>query len=385
MGYFKDIRSGAAADGPNMSSSRVLAAIDVGTVSTRLIVARVDEAGDIEPIERQATITNLGLNVDKTGRLDPSAVRDTCECVRAYGRRMGELETSFVKGQQARSEAVAIALTSAARDAENADQLLDLLSDIGLDPQIIPGQVEARLSLLGVTGDFASGTRVLVADVGGGSTELSLGLRDARTGALLAGDCRSFDVGCRRITERFLHAGPTDVPSGEQIAAARSFVRDVLGAYFSSASSQTEGESPNPAADVLACVGGTATSLVAIDARLVPYDSSYVHLHRMSRSRVHDLAQRLLAMTLDELRELPGLQPKRAPVIGAGALIIDELLAASGFDAYVASESDSLFGLLRCAYAELVHAEDPLAPLWRARLTDADAFVLACEQDANVR
>ena len=112
--------------------------------------------------------------------------------------------------------------------------------------------------------------------------------------------------------------------------------------------------------DTLVCVGGTATSLVAVANRLVPYDSAFVHLHRMAHAEVGALAARLLALSPAQRRDLPGLQPKRADVIAAGALILDELMAAGDFDAYTCSESDSLVGLLVCARAALAGEPSPL-------------------------
>lgn len=386
--------------------TRLLAAVDVGTVSTRLILAEVTDDGRVRPLERQATITNLGSGVDATGALEPAAIERTCATVADYGARLAELAE---RGQAA--EYVAITLTSAARDASNAADLLGRLAALGLEAQVIPGEVEARLSLLGVTSDFA-GQAVLVADIGGGSTELIEGRREAggrpnvpgegdgtggvqggmqaagagvgeseegaarpapmvppTPGALLVGRGVSYDVGCRRVTERFFADEQT--PSPAAIDAARAFVRGTLGAFFALSGS---GEVPAPT--TLACVGGTATSLVAVANRLVPYDSSFVHLHRTARIQVSELAERLLAMGVAERRALPGLQPKRADVIAAGALILDELMGLGGFDEYVASESDSLFGLLACVACAIDGRPSPIG--WQPCTGDAAPFLEAC-------
>ncbi len=399
-----------AADGAgetmtDAEGAMTLAAIDVGTVSTRLIVSEVDAAGRTRPFERQARITNLGMGVDATGRLEAAAIERTVACVTAYGRRVAELAREAREGHGA-SEGngthedgapaarwVTITLTSAARDAANADDLLGALRARGLDPQVIPGDVEARLALLGVTSDFP-GQDVLVADVGGGSTELVCGRRDAD--GLHVGRGHSFDVGCRRVTERFFGTGG-GIPPTDGVRAARAFVRETLGAFFaddfagagalaagdaianaSSASASPASPAPFVAPRTLVGVGGTATSLVAVAHELVPYDPAFVHLRRMPRDLVRDLARRLLAMDVEQRRALPGLQPKRADVIAAGALIIDELMDVGGYDAYVASESDSLIGLLTCEYAAAHGVPGPLAPLWDARVTDAATFCDRC-------
>lgn len=333
---------------------RTLAAIDIGTVSTRLIVARVDEAGRVSPLDRQAIITNLGLGVDARGLLDQQAVDLTCQVVAGYCVRIPR-----------DAERVAVTLTSAARDASNADAVLCPLREMGLDPQVIPGQVEARLSLLGVTSDFV-GTPVLVADIGGGSTELVEGMR-RRDAHLQVGRAVSLDVGCRRVTERFF--GEADVPAPDDVRAARAFVLETLAPFFCAGEGGGQTGSPR----TLACVGGTATSLVAVANGLVPYDSSFVHLHRTTRDCVRGLAERLLAMDGAARRSLPGLQPKRADVIGAGALILDVLMEAGGFDEYVASESDSLFGLLACMRAQADGVPSPFG--WEVRTSPASAVV----------
>lgn len=323
---------------------RTLAAIDIGTVSTRLIVARVSPAGSVEPLERQATITDLGEGVDAAGRLSGEAIARTCDVVAGYLRA---IRSWAERGE--RVEAVAAAATSASRDAENAGEFLDAMRGMGLAPQVIAGGVEARLALLGVTGDFA-GQRVLVADIGGGSTELTVGGR-AGDGGLEVGASVSYDVGCRRVAERFFDGG-APAASPDAIRAARSFVSGELGRF----SAEAGGALP----PTLVCVGGTATSLVSVANRLVPYDSSFVHLHRTARAEVGGLAERLLAMTSEERAALPGLQPKRASVIASGALILDELMGLGGWDAYVASEADSLFGMLLCMDAELGGGPSPI-------------------------
>lgn len=372
---------------PQARDARLLAAVDVGTISTRLILAEVDVSGRVSPLERQAIITNLGSGVDATGALEPAAIERTCATIGGYGARLAELAAA---GRPA--DRIAVTLTSAARDASNAGELLDRLGAMGLEPQVIPGEVEARLSLLGVTSDFPD-KGVLVADIGGGSTELIEGRRatGAAAGALSVGRGVSYDVGCRRVTERFF--GGAQIPSLAAIDEARSFVRETLAPFFltdagiapagvdaisEDAAGPLADAAGEGAAGTLACVGGTATSLVAVANRLVPYDSAFVHLHRTSRAQVSELAARLLDMGPGERRELPGLQPKRADVIAAGALILDELMGLGGFREYVASESDSLFGLLACVRCGLDGVASPIG--WPPRTSDAAAFLATCQR-----
>ena len=329
---------------------RTLAAIDIGTVSTRLIVARVAPNGAVDALVRDAQVTDLGEGVDASGELLQRAIDRTCAVVADYVARIDGMA-----GEGLPVEAVATTTTSAARDASNAAELLGRLTEMGLAPQVIDGGIEARLALLGVTGDFPD-TDVLVADIGGGSTELTVGGRHG--GSLAVGASVSYNVGCRRVAERYL-AGGEGMADTECVAAARSFVAETLGAFKEKAGQDLP--------RTLVCVGGTATSLVAVANRLVPYDSAFVHLHETSRDEVARLAGWLLGLTLDERRALAGLQPKRAAVIGAGALILDELMGVGGWDRYVASEADSLFGLLACARCAVDGLESPVG--WRPVLS----------------
>lgn len=347
------------------------AAIDIGTVSTRLIAARATADGGFAVLDRQAQITDLGEGVDATGALSAAAVGRTVAAVAGYVDRIRDL-TAALPPQDADEvgaaprAVVATTTTSAARDASNACDLLRPLRELGLAPQVITGDIEARLALTGVTADFV-GCNVLVADIGGGSTELTCGRRDA-DGRLHEGRSVSFNVGCRRLTERFLPAVPDASAAPEQIAAARAWARGVLAPFFSAGTDPIDADpaATDPATsgavlpDRLVCVGGTATSLVAVANRLVPYDSSFVHLHRMGRDEVAGLARRLAGMTARERAGLPGLQPKRAGVIAAGALILDVLLDLGGWAEYTASESDSLMGLLACMRAAAEGAPSPI-------------------------
>jgi len=324
---------------------RLVAAVDIGTVTSRLMVTRALPDGRFDVLERDAVITDLGEGVDASGRLAPQAVERTLQTVGAYAGRVRACAE-----RAGAPVATVCTTTSAARDAANADALLEGLVALGLDPQVIPGQTEAALALLGVTADFAPGRDVLVADVGGGSTELTHGGRDGQ-GRLVQLSGASYQVGCRRVTERFFaHGGPA---SPGEVAAARRFVEGEVARFYAQNAGAANGAE-------LVCVGGTATSLVAIEHALAPYDPAFVHLRRMSREAVAALTERLLGMGLQERAALPGLQPKRAGVIAAGALIVDVLLELGGRDGFTASESDSLTGLLACARAAVEGAQAPI-------------------------
>ena len=307
--------------------------IDIGTVTCRLAVADVSD-GRVQRLHKRSTIVDLGENLTTTGNICDAARERLLTCIDGYLAEARAMEVPVI----------CCTLTSAARDAENSDELLADLADRGLDAQVIPGVVEGSLTLLGVCQDFP-GQLVLVADNGGGSTELALG-RLTEEG-LDARAIRSVDVGCRRITERFLSAG--DPPSEEDLQAAHAFAAEPFEATVRDLGLREAG------AERLVVTGGTVTSLVASDARLVPYDSKYVHLNELSRAKV------------DQRAGLPGLQPKRARVILGGAVAVSELMRATGFDSITVSESDLLFGL--ALTVDAVCSQRPSPVLWEPKLS----------------
>jgi exopolyphosphatase/guanosine-5'-triphosphate,3'-diphosphate pyrophosphatase len=227
-------------------------------------------------------------------------------------------------------------LTSAARDASNSDELLSQLAARGLQAQVIPGEVEGKLTFLGVSQDFPN-TPILIADNGGGSTELALG--QLADGTIDLEFVRSVDVGCRRITERFLSERADGVATEEGLEAAHRFAHEL----FEPVAKLMRGMRVQP--ERLVACGGTVTSLVAMEAKLVPYDSSRVHLHELTYEQVQAMEAALAPMSVEERAQMAGLQPQRAPVILAGTIAIAELLKTFGFDRLTVSESDLLFGL----------------------------------------
>lgn len=308
-----------------------VAAIDLGTVSSRLVLAQV-EGGAIVESSKHTEITDLGEGVDATGRFCEAAVERVLAACRM-----------FVDEARAFGAAcICTTCTSAARDASNAALLLDGLRELGLEPQVIPGEVEARLTFFGVAHDFA-GERIIVADSGGGSTELATGVYAPERGvfALERGvfaleGTRSLDIGCRRVTERFFSALP---PARGELTAAAAWAGEQFAAYFEGLPSNFE------RAERLVAVGGTVTTLVALVHELEPYDSSFVHLRELSMEQISDAIDRMSTLDVEGIAALPGVQPKRAGVILAGAVVIRELMRAGGYKTLTVSENSLLAGM----------------------------------------
>lgn len=319
-----------------------VASIDLGTVSSRLLLAQVRD-GVIVESRKRTIITDLGEGVDATGRFSDAAVE-----------RVLEACTQFAKDIAAFApQAVCTTLTSAARDASNGRDLLDGLERLGLAPEVIPGEVEARLTFYGVAHDFP-GERIAVADSGGGSTEVVLGMYVPGE-PLAVGGIRSMDIGCRRVTERFL--GRLPAAEGD-IEAARGFARKEFSSYWTKLEDR-------PAR--LVAVGGTVTTLVAMNRGMKVYDSSLVHLHDLTLDQVEAAQRRLAALSVEEIAGLPGIQPKRAPVILAGSLVIGELMRAGGYDALTVSENSLMAGMAATLY-EVMCGEVP-AIGWSPRVS----------------
>ena len=323
-----------------------VAVIDLGTVTCRLAIADV-EAGRVVRMAKQSNIVNLGEDVDKTGVLKDEAMRRTLECVRSYA----------IAARGSGAEALVCTLTSAARDAANSGELLGEFEKLGLVPEVIPGSVEGSLTFLGVAQDYPD-ERILVADNGGGSTELAVG--SLGEDGLDLEWVHSFDVGCRRVTDRFFSTAKA-ATSGD-LALAHEFAHQMFKEALSEGRALREGLPPKR----LVVCGGTSTSLVAMSLKLVPYDPALVHLARISRDEVARLEGLLAAHTLAERAGFAGLQPERAPVILGGVAIVLELMDTCGFREMSVSESDLLFGLSISTAAALEGTEPPVA--WVPRL-----------------
>lgn len=330
-----------------------LACIDIGTVSARLAVADV-EGGQVVRLVKRTEICNLGQGVDATGRLDDQAMARVIACVRGYA----------AAAREAGAVAACCTLTSAARDAENSSALTEGLASLGLETTVIPGRIEGSLTFLGVARDF-SGKTILVADNGGGSTELACGRMD-ESNALDLQFVRSLDVGCRRVTERYFSAeGPDDAASVARAHefAAEMFAPAVRDGGLRAATAGADGDDGPQAPETLVVTGGTVTSLVAVKKELEPYDPAQVHLATLTIDEMAELEERLAARTVEERSELPGLAPQRAPVILGGTVAVLELMRQTGFSQLTVSESDLLFGLALVGSAALEGASSPIG--WR--------------------
>ncbi len=294
--------------------------VDLGTNSTRLLVADVD-GGRVTEVLRRTAITRLGEGVDERRRLLPLPVARVRNVLSDYRRELERLGAARV---------LAVA-TSAVRDAENGEAFLGEIEwSYGFATRLVSGEEEAELTRRGVADGRGLENGTLVLDVGGGSTEL-----------ITAGERVSVDVGCVRLTERHLRSDP---PSADELATAAG---DVHGAL------------PDLEASDAIGVAGTVTTLVALE--LGRYDRDEVHGYRLSRETVEAQLARLASLPLARRRELPGLEPERAPVIVAGAVVVREVLERYGLDGLEASERDLLHGAALEA-AGLPEPEEGAAP-----------------------
>lgn len=300
-------------------------ALDIGTVTCRLLVADVED-GAVREVAKEYAITDLGEGVDATGRLSEAAQERVLSCVDLYLEVLARFSTPDhpVRGL------IAMA-TSAARDAENAAEFAARLAERGVSLAVIPGEREASLTFAGASADFP-GENLLVVDIGGGSTELIAGRCGEEPVA-----AHSFNVGCRRVTERCLHDDP---PTEEQLVAARVWVREELAPFFERLAAG------GFAIDRVIAVAGTATSVVSIREAMTVYDSSRVHKACVTLDELRAMGRKLAAEPLANRRATVGLDPKRAGVIVAGFVILEEVLGLAGVTSYTASESDILKGMI---------------------------------------
>ena len=302
------------------------AAIDIGTVTCRMLVADVDAAGAIHEVDREYAITNLGEGVDAAGVLAPAAILRTVETVGGYCAvrdRLAEQGAPIVK-------TVAVA-TSASRDAENSDEFVQRLAKLGVVLSVIPGSKEAGLSFSGASCDFP-GQDLMVVDIGGGSTEMVVG----RAGQAPAW-AHSFDIGCRRVTEKFIR---TDPPASDELDRAREWVSQQLARRLGEAGKA--GITP----ERLVAVAGTATTVVAVRDQMRVYDSAKVHKALVTRQQLDRQYAELAAMPLEQRSQVVGLDPGRAPVIVAGLVIMQAVMDAVGVDGFTVSETDILHGII---------------------------------------
>jgi exopolyphosphatase/guanosine-5'-triphosphate,3'-diphosphate pyrophosphatase len=296
-----------------------VAVVDIGTNSTRLLVADVGDGGAVDELERRSTVTRLGEGVDATGRLGDEPMARVLRTLEGYHERWSELQAEVTTG----------VLTSAVRDAANGAQFTDLIRErFGLDARTIAGDEEAALTFAGATSERPrDGRRVGVIDIGGGSTELVVG----RDGAVEA--FRSVQAGVVRQTERHLHDDP---PTPDQLTALAEEVRGLLAAALP--------EEVRASVEHGIAVAGTATSSAAIVLELEPYDPDRVHGQVLDLPTLELLLARLAAMTNAERRGVVGLHPDRAPTIVAGVAMLIESARAFGLERLEVSEHDVLRG-----------------------------------------
>ena len=302
-----------------MTDGERIAVVDLGTNSTRLLVANVLD-GRVEELERRTEITRLGERVDSAGKLSSAAMKRVYETVESYRKLIDKHSADRVVG----------VATSAVRDATNGEEFSKELAErYGVETRTISGDEEARLSFVGATSDRPQGgDPLLVIDIGGGSTEFVLGR---------PGSDPTFHVstgaGSVRQTERHLTDDP---PTDDQLSAVAGEVAAIIEA-------ELPREVRREAAAGIA-VAGTATQLAAVDQRLEEYDPERVHGYRLDRYAVEEILAHLASLPLAERREIVGLHPARAPTIVAGALILAEAMQAFDFDWIETSEADILHG-----------------------------------------
>jgi exopolyphosphatase/guanosine-5'-triphosphate,3'-diphosphate pyrophosphatase len=307
-----------------------VAAIDVGTNTVLLLVAEQREDG-IAPLVERAEITRLGRGVDATGRLDPAAIAETARVLGAYAaeaRALGALD-------------IACVATSAARDASNgAEFFAAVQASAGLTPQVITGEEEARLVWRSAWRDFGGlsgpppfppAPPLAVLAVGGGSTELSFGDGPAPRGR------RSLQVGAVRLTERVVRQDPLPPAA---LAGLRAAARQALAPL-----ADLDGLGGLPGAQLVG-VAGTVTTLAAVLQALPAYDAERVHGSTLDLDQVEVLIDRLAALPVAARAALPGMEPKRADVIVAGAVVVAEATRLLGFDRLTVSDRGVRWGLV---------------------------------------
>jgi exopolyphosphatase / guanosine-5'-triphosphate,3'-diphosphate pyrophosphatase len=295
--------------------SRRVAVIDIGSNSTRLLIADVAE-GHVTPIERRSTVTRLGRGVDLTGRLAAEAVEAACGAIAPYMATLEELGAEKV-------DAIA---TSAVRDAENGSAFIaELRERFALSARVLDGEEEARLTYLGATSETSPEVPTLVLDIGGGSTEMVVGEgRDAEWHA-------SLQAGVVRHTERHLSSDPPTPVELEELAGD-------LRALIEAATVQA------PRAEAGIAVAGTPTSLAAIELELEPYDPRRTHGHVLKLRSIQRMFSTLASTPLAQRTEIPGLHADRAPTIVAGVVILVEAMRAFDLSQITVSEHDILYG-----------------------------------------
>lgn len=299
------------------------AAIDCGTNAIRLLIADV-HSGELVELDRRMLTVRLGEGIDATGEFAPAALARTFAAVDEYAEQIAASGATAVR----------MVATSASRDARNADEFIEgVRTRLGIEPEVVSGTQEAELSFLGAVRGLASSlmSPVLVADIGGGSTELILG--DSPSARIDAS--YSMDIGCVRMTERHLHGDP---PTPGEVHATVATINAAL----------DEALAQVPVGEVASFVGlaGSVTTVAALALGLPEYDSAAIHGSVTTQAQVDAVTERLLAMTREQRAAEPVMHPGRVDVIAGGALVLRELLARLPVDRVIAGETDILDGIV---------------------------------------
>lgn len=306
------------------TDSHRVAVIDIGSNSTRLLIADV-EAGRVSEVERQSRVTRLGRGVDLSGQLSAEAIEAACEAIADYVEICREASVEKI-------EAIA---TSAVRDASNGSAFVaELRERFALSARVLDGEEEARLTYLGATCEHSPGEPTLVVDIGGGSTELIVG-----TGEEVAFHA-SLQAGVVRHSERHVSSDP---PTALELEALATDFRSLIESATGTA----------PAATAGIAVAGTPTSLASIEIGLEPYDPTQVHGHTLTLTSIQRLLSQLASAPLSKRVEITGLHPDRAPNIVAGVVILIETMRAFGLGQIAVSEHDILYGTAIAAVSAL--------------------------------
>jgi len=311
-----------------------VAAVDLGTNSTRLLVADVED-GDIQDVVRETRVTRLGEGVDARGKLLPLPIARVRNVLTDFRRTIETLGAE-------RTLAIA---TSAIRDADNGESFLGEIEwSYGFATRLLTGHDEALLTFRGVTSDRRVADRTVIVDLGGGSTELVAADEDGVRWH------DSLDMGSVRLTERFLHSDP---PTGSELDACANAVRALL--------AERVPDGVRAAASTAIGVAGTITSVAALDLELDDYDREQVHGHVLTLDALERQLERLASIPVEERRGIRPLDPERAPVIVAGVAIVREIVDFLGLDAIEVSERDILDGAALAAL-DLPESEEGAAP-----------------------
>jgi len=300
-----------------------VAAVDIGTNSVRLLVADITGGpdGPLASLDRRMHITRLGEGVDATHRLAPAAIDRTLAVLREYRDAIAAQQVTAVRATA----------TSAARDATNRDDFFGAArTALGTTPELLSGDEEGRLSFHGATARLTDEPPpFLVLDIGGGSTELTVGTRTPEASI-------SVDIGCVRITEAYLHSDP---PTAEELSQAVSVVRDEV--------SEVARTLPG-LDDVKTAIGlaGTITTVAAVEQG-VPYSREAIHGFRLTRAAAEEVFRTLALEPAAERRHNPGLEPARVDTIVGGVVVLVAVLRGLELDELLVSEDDILDGLAR--------------------------------------